>query len=168
MVRAALHSQHAAVDIYQLAFHAGVAMEVLAELVATPLFYRRSVNRAESGSAAHSPSTGSESDRTWRGIQCICTACRSLSPASHAQAGFHTKCFVLPSGLCVVCRLLLHDPSAAAPLRLVLAALSLHDAPLAPPPFVRGPQGRLVPARQPADVATARAGGPDFEEVGCR
>jgi hypothetical protein len=58
------------------------------------------------------------------------------------------------------CRLLLHDPAAAAPLRLVLAALSLHDAPLAPPPFVRGPQGRLAPAKQPGDATTARARGP--------
>lgn len=41
MVRAALEAPDAAVDIYQLAFHAGVAMEVLAELVSTPLFYHR-------------------------------------------------------------------------------------------------------------------------------
>eukprot|EP00887_Chlorella_sp_A99_P006281 scaffold3.g6281.t1 len=34
-------------------------------------------------------------------------------------------------------RLLLHDPSGAAPLRLVLACLTLHDAPLAAPPFSR-------------------------------
>ena len=34
-------------------------------------------------------------------------------------------------------RLMLHDPSAAAPLRLVLACLTLHDAPLAAPPFAR-------------------------------
>lgn len=56
-------------------------------------------------------------------------------------------------------RLLLHDPSAAAPLRLVLAALSLHDAPLAPPPFVRGPRDRFVAAKQPTDITTARAKG---------
>lgn len=59
----------------------------------------------------------------------------------------------------LVSRLLLHDPSAAAPLRLVLATLSLHDAPHAPPPFVRGPQGRLSPAKQPEDATTARARG---------
>ena len=41
MVRAALDAPHSAVDIYQLAFHAGVAMEILAELIATPLFYHR-------------------------------------------------------------------------------------------------------------------------------
>lgn len=34
-------------------------------------------------------------------------------------------------------RLMLHDPSGAAPLRLVLACLTLHDAPLAAPPFAR-------------------------------
>ena len=62
--------------------------------------------------------------------------------------------------LCPACRLLLHDPSAAAALRLVLAALSLHDAPLAPPPFVHGAQGRLTPAKQPADATTACARGP--------
>lgn len=39
MVRAALTTPDAAVDVYQLAFHAGVATELLAELVATPLFY---------------------------------------------------------------------------------------------------------------------------------
>jgi hypothetical protein len=41
MVRAALEAPSAAVDIYQLAFHAGVAMEIVAELIATPLFYHR-------------------------------------------------------------------------------------------------------------------------------
>lgn len=34
-------------------------------------------------------------------------------------------------------RLMRHDPSGAAPLRLVLACLTLHDAPLAAPPFAR-------------------------------
>lgn len=34
-------------------------------------------------------------------------------------------------------RLMLHDPSGAAPLRLVLACLTLHDNPLAAPPFAR-------------------------------
>ena len=43
MVRAALEAPAASVDIYRLAFHAGVAMEVLAELAATPLFYHRRV-----------------------------------------------------------------------------------------------------------------------------
>ncbi len=41
MVRVALEAPDATVDVYQLAFHAGVAMEVLAELAATPLFYHR-------------------------------------------------------------------------------------------------------------------------------
>lgn len=49
---------------------------------------------------------------------------------------------------------MLHDPSAAAPLRLVLATLQLHDAPLAPPPFVRGPRDRFQPAKLPAEVTT--------------
>lgn len=40
MTRAALELRPG-VDIYSLAFHAGVAMEVLAELCATPLFYQR-------------------------------------------------------------------------------------------------------------------------------
>jgi hypothetical protein len=39
MVRTALVTRTAAVDVYALAFHAGVAMEVLAELVASPVFY---------------------------------------------------------------------------------------------------------------------------------
>jgi hypothetical protein len=34
-------------------------------------------------------------------------------------------------------RLMLHDPSGAAPLRLVLACLTLHDTPMAAPPFAR-------------------------------
>ena len=34
-------------------------------------------------------------------------------------------------------RLMLHDPSGAAPLRLALACLTLHDSPLAAPPFAR-------------------------------
>lgn len=34
-------------------------------------------------------------------------------------------------------RLMLHDATGAAPLRLVLACLTLHDAPLAAPPFAR-------------------------------
>lgn len=34
-------------------------------------------------------------------------------------------------------RLMLHDPAGAAPLRLVLACLTLHDTPLAAPPFAR-------------------------------
>ena len=34
-------------------------------------------------------------------------------------------------------RLLMHDPSGAAPARLVLACLQQHDAPLAAPPFRR-------------------------------
>lgn len=41
MVRVALETPDAAVDVYQLAFHAGVAMETIAELAATPLFYHR-------------------------------------------------------------------------------------------------------------------------------
>lgn len=57
------------------------------------------------------------------------------------------------------CRLLLHDPSAAAPLRLVLTSLALHDAPLAPPPFVRGPRDRFQPTKLPAKVTTARGKG---------
>lgn len=34
-------------------------------------------------------------------------------------------------------RLMLHDESGAAPLRLVLACLTLHDTPMAAPPFAR-------------------------------
>ena len=41
MVREALLNPGSAVDIYLLAFQAGVAMEVLAEMAATPLFYHR-------------------------------------------------------------------------------------------------------------------------------
>ena len=37
-------------------------------------------------------------------------------------------------------RLMLHDPSGAAPLRLVLACLTLHDTPMAAPPFARSSQ----------------------------
>ena len=42
MVRAALvGGGGSAVDVYQLAYHAGVAFEVLAELLAIPVFYHR-------------------------------------------------------------------------------------------------------------------------------
>lgn len=44
-------------------------------------------------------------------------------------------------------RLLGHDPSGAAPLRLILACLTLHDAPLAAPPFAR--------SSSPASTATS-------------
>lgn len=46
MVRAALLvGDGGAVDVYQLAYHAGVAFEVLAEILAIPLFYHRFVPR---------------------------------------------------------------------------------------------------------------------------
>lgn len=42
MVRVALLAgDGGAVDVYQLAYHAGVAFEVLAEILAIPLFYQR-------------------------------------------------------------------------------------------------------------------------------
>ena len=40
-MRRALELEAAAVDAYELAFDAGLAMELLAELIATPLFYQR-------------------------------------------------------------------------------------------------------------------------------
>ena len=40
-VRRALELDAGALEVYDLAFEAGVAMETLAELVAAPLFYQR-------------------------------------------------------------------------------------------------------------------------------
>ena len=40
-VRRALEVETGALEVYDLAFEAGVAMETLAELVAAPLFYQR-------------------------------------------------------------------------------------------------------------------------------
>jgi len=40
-VRCALEIDTGALEVYELAFEAGVAMETLAELVAAPLFYQR-------------------------------------------------------------------------------------------------------------------------------
>ena len=37
--------------------------------------------------------------------------------------------------------MMLHDPTAAAALRLAAEGLALHDAPLAPPPYLRTPKG---------------------------
>ena len=37
--------------------------------------------------------------------------------------------------------MMLHDPTAAAALRLAAEGLALHDAPLAPPPYIRTPEG---------------------------
>ena len=37
--------------------------------------------------------------------------------------------------------MMLHDPTAAAALRLAAEGLALHDAPLAPPPYLRTPGG---------------------------
>jgi hypothetical protein len=64
--------------VYELTFQAAAALEVLAELAATPLFYHR---------------------------------------------------------------LAAHDGGLAAPLRLLAATLSLHDPPLAPPPWAAAPGG---------------------------
>lgn len=57
-------------------------------------------------------------------------------------------------------RLMVHDPSGAAPLRLVLTCLTLHDAPLAAPPYCRLPQHRGLPGggahpMQPPGMAAA-------------
>ncbi len=38
-------------------------------------------------------------------------------------------------------RLALHDPSLAAPLRLILAGLNLHDPPFTVPPYSASPDG---------------------------
>ncbi len=40
-VRSALVSDNNGLDLYMLSYHAGVTMQVLAEMAATPLFYQR-------------------------------------------------------------------------------------------------------------------------------
>lgn len=37
-----MKAKNTELDLYMLAYHAGVTMQVLAEMVATPLFYHRS------------------------------------------------------------------------------------------------------------------------------
>ena len=41
-VRASMLAKNTELDLYMLAYHAGVTMQVLAEMAATPLFYHRS------------------------------------------------------------------------------------------------------------------------------
>jgi len=77
-VRAAVTGGADGEAVYELTFQAAAALEVLAELAATPLFYHR---------------------------------------------------------------LAAHDGGLAAPLRLLAATLSLHDPPLAPPPWAAAPGG---------------------------
>lgn len=50
-------------------------------------------------------------------------------------------------------RLMVHDPSGAAPLRLILACLALHDAPLAAPPYCRLPPPPRAAGTAPVGVA---------------
>jgi hypothetical protein len=90
-VRAALCGPADGEAAYQLAYHAGCAMEVLSCMAACPLFYQR---------------------------------------------------------------LMIHDPHGAAPLRLALACLALHDAPLAAPPFRRVVAPGAPPSARPVLAAT--------------
>ncbi|GAB4822103.1 hypothetical protein N2152v2_009149 [Parachlorella kessleri] len=69
--------------------------------------------------------------------------------AFHAGAALELLSYLCTTPLFYY-RLMLHDPSGAAPLRLVLACLTLHDAPLAAPPFVRLPS-----PPKPATLASA-------------
>jgi hypothetical protein len=54
-------------------------------------------------------------------------------------------------------RLMVHDPSGAAPLRLVLTCLALLDAPLAAPPYSRLPAGPGPLAQKPGGPGPAAA-----------
>lgn len=56
-------------------------------------------------------------------------------------------------------RVMLHDPSGAAVLRLVREAVALHDAPLAPPPYQLNDDGQWQAMPDPADLPTARGEG---------
>jgi hypothetical protein len=58
-----------------------------------------------------------------------------------------------------LCRLLLHDRGAAAPLRLILEGLRLHDAPLAPPPYIRSHISGLETAAHASQLSTAKGQG---------
>lgn len=53
---------------------------------------------------------------------------------------------------------MLHDPTAAAALRLAAEGLALHDAPFVPPPYVRS-GGTCRAAAHPADLSTAKGKG---------
>ena len=58
-VRRALEIDTGALEVYELAFEAGVAMETLAELIAAPLFYQRcEFSGPDEGSTEYTLRTG--------------------------------------------------------------------------------------------------------------
>jgi hypothetical protein len=54
--------------------------------------------------------------------------------------------------------MMLHDPTAAAALRLAAEGLALHDAPFAPPPYLRI-GGSCEVAARPEELGTAKGKG---------
>lgn len=54
---------------------------------------------------------------------------------------------------------MLNDPSGAAALRLVREAVALHDAPLAPPPFIINDTGCFQAVQEASLSTTARGSG---------
>ena len=56
-------------------------------------------------------------------------------------------------------RLMLHDQSGAALMRLAAEGIALHDAPLAPPPYERGADGACSPAALTGTLSTFKGRG---------
>ncbi len=56
-------------------------------------------------------------------------------------------------------RLMLHDQSGAALMRLAAEGIALHDAPLAPPPYERGADGACTPAALTGTLSTFKGRG---------
>lgn len=57
------------------------------------------------------------------------------------------------------CRLVLHDDSLAAPLRLIAAGLELHAEPFPPPPFGIEPAGSIRALRAGYSTSKGRGAG---------
>ena len=57
------------------------------------------------------------------------------------------------------CRMMLHDESGAALMRLAAEGIALHEPPLAPPPYQRGADGACNPAALPGTLSTFKGRG---------
>ena len=65
----------------------------------------------------------------------------------------------LPTQPCALHRLMLHDQSGSALMRLAAEGIALHEAPLAPPPYERTAEGACSPAALPGTLSTFRGRG---------
>ncbi len=82
-----------------------------------------------------------------------------LCLADHVTARCRVALPVLAMTCLALLRLMLHDQSGAALMRLAAEGIALHDAPLAPPPYERSAEGACNPAALTGTLSTFKGRG---------